>query len=133
MCLAACSDNSDVMKDGYYTARTDGFYFGWQEHVTICVKDNIILTAEYDAITQSGFVKSWDMQYMRNTKELTGTYPSDYSRKYTDELIANQIPASTDVVTGATESHISFQILAQAAIEQAKLGDHSVKVIDVWG
>jgi len=119
------------MQDGYYTARTDSYNFGWQEYVTIYVKDNKILTAEYDAKTESGFVKSWDMQYMRRTKELTGTYPSDYSRKYTEEFIERQSTEDTDVVTGATESHFSFQILAEAAIEQAMLGDHSVKIVDV--
>lgn len=120
--MTACQ-NTDEMKDGYYTAQAEGYSHGWKEYITISVKNNKILSAEYNAENESGFIKSWDNAYMKNMKNLQGTYPNSYTRNYAAKLLETQTPESVDIIVGATTSGASFQKLSAAVIEQAKKGD----------
>jgi major membrane immunogen (membrane-anchored lipoprotein) len=104
---------------------------GWQEYVSIYVNHDIIATVEYNARNRSGFVKSWDMEYMRQMSTETGTYPNEYFRSYISSLLDRQDPDKVDVVTGATQSHTRFQLLAQAAIDKAKAGDVDVAFVEI--
>jgi major membrane immunogen (membrane-anchored lipoprotein) len=126
--LIGCGVDEDSLKDGYYTAVQDGYEHGWQEYVTLEVKNGNILTVEFQAVTPSGFVKSWDLDYMRIMNMTDGTYPNEYVRILTQEFIKSQ-QADVDIVTGATNSSTRFRILAAAAIEQARKGDTSVKIV----
>jgi major membrane immunogen (membrane-anchored lipoprotein) len=126
--LVGCGVDEDSLKDGYYTAVQDGYEHGWQEYVTIEVKNGKILTVDFQAVTPSGFVKSWDLDYMRIMNMTDGTYPNEYVRILTQEFIKDQ-QADVDMVTGATNSSNRFRILAAAAIEQAQKGDTSVKLV----
>lgn len=126
--ITACQ-SSAKMQDGYYTAQAEEFSHGWKEYITIVVKNDKIISAEYNAENASGFIKSWDNAYMKNMKGLQGTYPNDYTRNYAAQLIALQNPAEVDTITGASTSGNSFRILASAVIEQAKLGDSSITTV----
>ena len=77
------------MKDGYYTAETAEFSHGWKEYVCIQVKDDTIVSAEFNAKNESGFIKAWDNEYMRNmsSKSESGIYPNKYTREYVQQLI----------------------------------------------
>jgi major membrane immunogen (membrane-anchored lipoprotein) len=119
------------MQDGYYTAEEKEFYHGWKEFVTIYVSNGQIVTVEYNAKNPAGFIKSWDMDYMRNMGSGSGTYPNEYTRTYAAELLAAQDVDSIDLITGATNSYNTFVPLARAAIEQAKKGDKTVIIVDV--
>lgn len=121
-----------VMQDGYYTAEARAFGdTGWKEYITIYISDNKIVTAEFDAKNSSGFIKSWDVDYMRKMNKTDGTYPNKYSREYAEALLNKQKPENIDNITGATHSYSSFQQLAAAAINQAKNGDKSVVFVDI--
>lgn len=129
---SACSQNALGMQDGYYTAETASFdKDGWKEYIAIYVNDNKIITVEYNAKNSSGFIKSWDMQYMRNMNEASGTYPNKYARAYAVALLNRQNPAKVDAITGATHSGVKFQLLAEAAIAQAKAGDKKVAFVEL--
>ena len=100
------------------------------EYITILVKGGSIVSVEYNAENASGFIKSWDNSYMQTMLHTNGTYPNEYTRYYAKQLLEQQGEGSIDAVTGASSSHASFQILAQAVLEQARKGDSSIVIAD---
>ena len=127
--LTACGDQPRL-QDGYYTAQAEEFNYGWKEYITILVKGGNIVSVEYNAENASGFIKSWDNAYMQTMLDSDGTYPNEYTRYYANQLLEGQGEGSIDAITGASSSHASFQILAQAVLEQARKGDSSIVFID---
>jgi major membrane immunogen (membrane-anchored lipoprotein) len=120
------------MKDGYYTAEASSFdRRGWKEFVTIRVSNGRIIMVEYNAKNFSGFIKSWDMEYMRNMKQVNGRYPNEYTRIYSAALLNKQEIGGIDALAGATDSYRTFIQLAQRAIEKAKMGDTSVALVNL--
>ena len=127
--LTACGDQPRL-QDGYYTAQAEEFNYGWKEYITVLVKGGNIVSVEYNAENASGFIKSWDNAYMQTMLHSDGTYPNEYTRYYANQLLEGQGEGSIDAITGASSSHASFQILAQAVLEQARKGDSSIVFID---
>ncbi len=126
--ITGCSSKSEL-KDGYYTAQAAQPSHGWQEFVTITVRSGKITSVEYNAKNDSGFIKSWDNAYMGNMKPVTGTYPNEYTRNYAAQLLKKQA-AGVDAIAGASHSSQSFDKLSAAVIEQAKIGDSNVVMVD---
>ena len=127
--LSACGGSAEL-QDGYYTAQAEAFSHGWKEYITILVKGGSIVSVEYNAENASGFIKSWDNAYMQTMLHTNGTYPNEYTRYYANQLLEGQGEGGIDAITGATSSHSSFQILAQAVLEQARKGDSSIVFVD---
>ena len=126
--LTACGDQTEL-QDGYYTAQAAEFSHGWKEYITILVKGGDIISVEYNAENASGFIKSWDNAYMQTMLHAQGTYPNEYTRGYANQLLERQGEGGIDAITGATSSHTSFQILAQAVLEQARKGDPCIAIV----
>ena len=126
--LTACGDQTEL-QDGYYTSQAAEFSHGWKEYITILVKGGDIISVEYNAENASGFIKSWDNAYMQTMLHAQGTYPNEYTRGYANQLLERQGEGGIDAITGATSSHTSFQILAQAVLEQARKGDPSIAIV----
>lgn len=127
--LSGCGGNK--LKDGYYTAEMSGFSHGWREYVCIQVKDDTIVSAEFNAKDESGFIKAWDNEYMRNMGSVQGTYPNKYTREYVQQLIDGQKDVEVDAVTGATSSGNNFERLVAAVLEQAKKGDAKTVIVEM--
>ena len=127
--LTACGGEPGL-QDGYYTAQVSEFSHGWKEYITILVKGGDIISVEYNAENASGFIKSWDNAYMQNMLHVTSTYPNQYTRYYAAQLLENQGEGGIDALTGATSSYNSFQVLAQAVLDQARKGDSGIAVVD---
>ena len=127
--LASCGGQTGL-QDGYYTAQAAAFSHGWKEYVTILVKGGAILSVEYNAENASGFIKSWDNAYMQTMLHTNGTYPNEYTRNYAGQLLDGQGEGTIDAISGATSSHSSFQLLAEAVLEQARKGDSSIAIVD---
>ena len=127
--LTACGSQTGL-QDGYYTAQASEFSHGWKEYITILVKGGSIVSVEYNAENASGFIKSWDNAYMQTMLHTNGTYPNEYTRYYANQLLEGQGEGGIDAITGATSSHSSFQILAQAVLEQARKGDSSIAIVN---
>ena len=127
--LTGCQMNSNALKDGYYTAQTKDPLNGWWEFVTIFVKDGEIISVEYNAKNASGFIKSWDMSYMRKMNEYKNMYPNRYTREYGRRLLNTQDPTQVDVVAGASNSGALFVQLSSAAIELAREGKSEVAFV----
>ena len=127
--LTACGDHAEL-QDGYYTAQASEFSHGWKEYITVLVKGGDIVSVAYNAENASGFIKSWDNTYMQTMLHTNGTYPNEYTRYYANQLLEGQGQGSIDAIAGASSSHASFQILAQAVLEQARKGDSSIVVVN---
>ena len=127
--LAACGTGTGL-QDGYYTAKVSEFSHGWKEYITILVKGGSIISVEYNAENASGFIKSWDNAYMQTMLHANGTYPNEYTRYYANQLLEGQGEGEIDAITGASSSHGTFQMLAQAVLEQARKGDSSIVIVD---
>jgi major membrane immunogen (membrane-anchored lipoprotein) len=120
------------MQDGYYTAEAAEFdSHGWKEYVTVYVSGGRITLVEYNACNDSGFIKSWDMDYMRQMNALCGTYPNAYTRYYGRALLNNQGTEGIDCITGATNSYHVFLALADAALENARRGDTETRLVPI--
>jgi major membrane immunogen (membrane-anchored lipoprotein) len=131
---SGCPQDSSRLSDGYYTAELASFdAHGWKEYLSIYINNNKIITVEYNAKNASGFIKSWDMDYMRRMNAADGTYPNQYTRTYSVALVNRQDPAKVDVITGATDSYFTFRLLAEAAIAQARAGDRRVAFVELPG
>ena len=128
--LTACGDQPRL-QDGYYTAQAEEFNYGWKEYITILVKGGNIVSVEYNAENASGFIKSWDNAYMQTMLHSDGTYPNEYTRYYANQLLEGQGESDIDTISGASSSHGTFQVLAQAVLEQARKGDSSIVFVDV--
>lgn len=132
--LTACQNRDIGMKDGFYSAEIADFdEHGWKEYITIYVSNNKIVTVDYNAKNASGFVKSWDMEYMSVMNATDGTYPNKYAREYAEGLVNRQDPDRVDALTGASHSYSTFQLLSKAAIEQAYAGNKDVMYLNVTG
>lgn len=129
MLLSGCS-LKNRMKDGYYTAEMSDFSHGWKEYVCILVKDDKIVSAEFNAKDPSGFIKAWDNEYMRNMYTIQNTYPNKYTREYVQQLMDGQKNTEVDIVSGATNSGHNFERLIAAVIAQAQKGDSSVAIVE---
>ena len=127
--LTACG-NQGALQDGYYTAQMSEFSHGWKEYITILVKGGKIVSVEYNAENASGFIKSWDNAYMQTMLHANGTYPNEYTRNYANQLLAGQGKGEIDAISGASSSHGTFQMLAQAVLEQAQKGDSSIVFVE---
>ena len=127
--LTACGGQTDL-QDGYYTAQASQFSHGWKEYITIMVKGGTIVSVEYNAENPSGFIKSWDNAYMQTMLHSNGTYPNEYTRYYAGQLLEGQGEGVIDAISGASSSHGTFQLLAQAVLEQARKGDSSIVTVE---
>ena len=127
--LTACGPGS-ALQDGYYTAQAAQFSHGWKEFVTIMVKGGEVVSVEYNAENASGFIKSWDNAYMQTMLHSNGTYPNEYTRYYARQLLEGQGEQPIDALSGASSSGSSFQKLAAAVLEQARLGDSGIAIVD---
>lgn len=127
--FAGCSGYGEL-KDGYYTAEMTEFSHGWKEYLIIQVKHGKIVSAEFNAKNESGFIKAWDNSYMENMNSVQGTYPNKYTREYVQQLLEEQKDINVDTVTGATSSGNNFKKLAEAALKQASKGDSKTIMVE---
>jgi major membrane immunogen (membrane-anchored lipoprotein) len=131
LCVS-CGGNGNTLKDGYYTAEASEFdSHGWKEYVTVCVSSGRISLIEYNAFNASGFLKSWDMDYMRVMNRNDGTYPNAYTRYYAAQALKNQGTSGVDVLTGATNSYHSFVSLLDAVLENARQGIEDTRLVGI--
>ena len=128
----SCKKSDSLLKDGYYTAQAaqyDGD--GWREYLIIRISDGKIIHVEYNAINESGFLKTWDMDYMRDMNAASGTYPSAYSRIYGEELLKKQSMDGINCISGATHSYHRFIMLAEAVLESARNGNSGIRFVEL--
>lgn len=130
--VSGCGRKSEFQwQDGYYTAIMEEYDFGWKEFVTVCVMEHKIVSVEYNAKNPAGFIKSWDIAYMRNMNPVMGIYPNRYTRNYAAELLEKQSADDIDMIAGASSSGSNFRRLAAAVLECAERGDTEIVIVPV--
>ena len=130
--LFSCGGNGSEFKDGYYTAESAEFSFaGFKEYLTICVSGGKIILVEFNAYNSSGFLKSWDMDYMREMNANNGTYPIAYNRQYGRQFLENQNIDGIDAISGASRSHGIFIELAKTVIRNAREGNRKTALVHI--
>jgi len=130
--LVSCAKDSSVLIDGYYSAEVAEFdSHGWKEFLTICVSNGKIILVEYNAYNPAGFVKTWDMDHMREMNAMFGTYASSYTRIYARQFLENQSTEGIDVISGATVSHSVFTALANAVLARAHEGNKNTAFVEI--
>lgn len=127
--FAGCGSSGDL-KDGYYTAEMAEFSHGWKEYLVIQVSNGNIVSAEFNAKNESGFIKAWDNSYMKNMMTIQGTYPNKYTREYVQQLLEGQTDIQVDAVTGASTSGGNFVKLVEAVLKQAQKGDSRTAIVE---
>lgn len=127
--LSGCG-SQNKMQDGFYSAEMSDYSHGWKEYVCIMVKNDKIVYAEFNAKDPSGYIKAWDNSYMQNMSSVTGTYPNEYTRYYTAELIEKQNSSEVDALTGASTSGSNFKLLTAAVMEQAVKGNADTVIVE---
>jgi major membrane immunogen (membrane-anchored lipoprotein) len=130
----SCSNKNPrpAFRDGYYAAEMRDFdSHGWKEYISIQINNGYIVTVEYNARNVSGFIKSWNPDYMRTMNASDGTYPNKYTRMYATALLILQNANLIEAISGATESYANFVQLANAAIKQAREGSKQVALVDI--
>lgn len=128
--VSGCKQQDAQLRDGYYTAEMSAYSHGWKEFLTMDVSDGQIVAVEFNAKNPSGFIKAWDLAYMRNMNGISGTYPNRYTRTYAADLIQNQGEKEVDIVSGASTSGENFRKMAVLLLEKAKSGDTTPSVVD---
>lgn len=128
--LGGCAIKQQELKDGYYCAEMAAYKNGWKEFVNIRVSRGEIVSVEYNAKNAAGFIKSWDMGYMRRMNSNAGTYPNRYTRSYGAALLEAQTPTGIDIVTGATSSGGTFKAMCAALLEKAQAGDSTIAIVE---
>lgn len=126
--MTGCGGKNSL-KDGYYTAQMAEFEHGWKEYLCIQVKHGNIVSAEFNAKNESGFIKAWDNNYMKNMMSVQDTYPNKYTREYVQQLINEQQDIEIDIVSGASSSGGNFTRLVDAVLRQAEQGDSNVVIV----
>jgi len=127
----SCVGNDYALQDGYYTAEEAGYdSAGWKDYLTICISGGQIIVVEYNSYNPAGFLKSWDMDYMREMNTTDGTYPNTYSRYYCRQLLERQDVEGIDALSGATRSYLSFIELSKAVLQNAREGNRSTTLVD---
>lgn len=127
------AQNLKPLLDGRYSATTRYYDSrGYAQKLDIIIKNSIITQVDFkeisknslDRITLEGSEKSWaDL----GTLNLSSLYLKLYS-----ELLLSQVPNEIETISGATQTSDRFIELSEAAIEQAKKGDHETIKIDTF-
>ena len=130
--LISCGARSSGLKDGYYSAEAAEFdNHGWKEYVTICVSGGRIILIEYNAFNPSGFIRSWDMDYMRAMDAIGGIYPNAYTRHYSRMFLEKQGVNGIDAITGASHSFPVFIKLAETVLQNAREGNRKTAFVRI--
>lgn len=130
--FVSCGRDRNVLVDGYYTAEAAKFdSYGWKEYLVICVSNGRIIFVEYNAFNPAGFIKSWDMDYMRRMNAVSGTYPNAYNRHYAGLFLENQDTKGIDALSGASDSYRVFIALANSVLAHARAGDKRTSLVNI--
>lgn len=134
--LAACeaprTDSGEAVnvsyQNGTYKATYDAMDAnGWRPEIEILVRENKIVSANFDYVNKAGEFKSQNRAYADAMKARSGVTPTEAAISLIDALVDKQVPL--DTVTGATGTSTVFQALAKAALAKAVTGDSTITVL----
>jgi major membrane immunogen (membrane-anchored lipoprotein) len=125
--LAACGDKQKVYSDGIYRAEyTEPDTWGYRDFVVVTVRGGVVEDLMFDAVNDSGALRSEDTAYREDMEELQGTYPKKYSQDLVIQYLEQQDVEQIDVIANATESSNKFIALFAALEPQMRVGNTEI-------
>lgn len=113
-----------ALKDGEYSLDETGFSHGYKVTMTMTVSGGKVTKTTYDYVDKDGKSKTKDTEYEKSMKAKSGTGPKEYIPALNDSFTKNGANVSAiDVVSGATESSLTFKNYAQQLIQAAQAGN----------
>lgn len=111
--------------DGTYSGTSPYDAFDYMHTATITIKDEKIVSVDYDEVHRDGHGKRDNDQYNEEMKAGGGTPPNKSYPVYEQELLDTQNIMEVDGVTGASYSNYRFRYAVILALMKAHLARNS--------
>ena len=119
-----------ALKDGTYKLDETGYDHGYKVQMAMTVKDGKITSTKYDYVDKDGKSKTKDAAYEKAMKAKVKVGPKEYIPELNKSFQKNGTNVGAiDVISGATDSSMTFKNYAQQLIQAAQAGD--TKTIEV--
>lgn len=126
--LPSCAQEQ-YFQDGDYAAEFAEYDSrGYKDYLRVTVKDNAVISVEYDAVDVSGIKKSQDADYEADMRAVQDTYPEKYSADLVNQYLEAQKISGVDALAGATYSSNAF-IALFTELEKSMLNGDTEPVI----
>lgn len=112
--------NASECPDGVFTGETPFDAYDYKHVITLEIKDEKIISVDYDEVHISGQGKETDKKYGEEMS-MSGTTPAITYPIYEKVLVEKQDPTKIDAVTGASFSLRRLQLATVIALIKAKL------------
>ena len=111
--LTGCGAKS--YKDGVYRAEFQRYDSrGYKDFIEVTVENATVTGIVYNAVTESGALKTDDEKYQKDMETVQGTNPSRYSQDLVNQYMETHSISDVDTIAGATYSSDSFVALFKA-------------------
>ena len=112
------------LKDGTYKLNETGYDHGYKVEMAMTVKDGKITSTKYDYVDKNGKSKTKDAAYEKAMKAKVKVGPKEYIPELNKSFQKNGTNVGAiDVISGATDSSLTFKNYAQQLIQAAQAGD----------
>ena len=112
------------LKDGTYKLNETGYDHGYKVEMAMTVKDGKITSTKYDYVDKNGKSKTKDAAYEKSMKSKVKVGPKEYIPELNKSFQKNGTNVGAiDVISGATDSSLTFKNYAQQLIQAAQAGD----------
>ena len=111
--------NAKGCKDGVFFGESPYDAFDYKHVVKLEIKDEKIISVDYDEIHASGAGKQEDEEYGKEMS-VTGTTPAKAYPRMENQLLEKQDVTEIDAVTGASYSLYRFRYAVMIALMKAK-------------
>lgn len=112
------------LKDGTYKLNETGYDHGYKVEMAMTVKDGKITSTKYDYVDKNGKSKTKDASYEKAMKAKVKVGPKEYIPELNKSFKKNGTNVGAiDVISGATDSSMTFKNYAQQLVQAAQAGD----------
>ncbi|MFD1486197.1 extracellular electron transfer flavoprotein PplA [Lacticaseibacillus baoqingensis] len=113
-----------ALKDGTYKLEELGYSHGYKVQMGMTVKNGKVADTTYDYVNKDGKSKTTDAAYEKQMKKVAKTGPKEYIPELNQSFKKNGANTNAiDVVSGATESSLTFKNYAQQLVQAAQAGN----------
>ncbi|MFD1393486.1 extracellular electron transfer flavoprotein PplA [Lacticaseibacillus jixianensis] len=113
-----------ALKDGTYSLAEAGYSHGYRVEMGMTVAGGKVTKTTYDYVDKNGKSKTKDTEYEKTMKAKSGTGPKEYIPELNKSFTKNGANVGAiDVVSGATDSSLTFRNYAQQLVQAAQAGN----------
>jgi major membrane immunogen (membrane-anchored lipoprotein) len=107
-------------KDGTFKGESIVDYYKYKHVISLTIKDEKIVSIDYDEVKEDGSGKRNDKKYCEEMKKGTGVSPAEAYPQYEQRLLERQDLSKVDAVSGASYSFYRFRTSAIRALLKAQ-------------